>query len=54
MGCLWRNVWELVVDVLGRGWVAQVLPWGFVAALGVFFGEEVLGWVGGVRKGGRD
>ncbi|KAK4211990.1 hypothetical protein QBC37DRAFT_202816 [Rhypophila decipiens] len=45
-GCLWASTWMVVVDILGRGWAAAVVPWAFVAALGVFVGEELLGWTG--------
>lgn len=46
IGCLYKTSWRLVFDVLGMGWVAVVAPWGLIACLAVFFGEEVLGWVG--------
>lgn len=45
-GCVWYALWTVVVQMVGYGWGSYVVPWGIVAALGIFVGEEVLGWVG--------
>ncbi|KAM7192428.1 hypothetical protein V8F20_008888 [Naviculisporaceae sp. PSN 640] len=48
-GCVWDSLWNIFVGFIGYGWAGYVVPWGFVAALGIFVGEEVLGWVGSRR-----
>jgi hypothetical protein len=38
--CLWRHIWILLW--LGIEWAGQVVPWGILAVVVVFLGEEVV------------
>ncbi len=40
MQCLWLHLW--MCFWLGYEWASQIVPWIFVAAVLVFFGDEVL------------
>ncbi|TLD33347.1 hypothetical protein PspLS_01518 [Pyricularia sp. CBS 133598] len=44
--CVWRYL-QLLFGMFAYRWVGVVVPWAFVAAVAVFFGEEALGMLRG-------
>ncbi|TLS21007.1 uncharacterized protein PpBr36_10802 [Pyricularia pennisetigena] len=44
--CVWRYL-RILFGLFAYRWLGDVLPWAFVAAVAVFFGEEALGMLRG-------